>query len=74
MNPGTNETPTVRELKQLYQRNVNIMGHLRKLGGTDANSLEAILVAYDLQAGSYVVALNDAEHLERLDRYSAMGN
>jgi len=50
------------ELKKLYEDGVNITTHLKEIN--DSNSLYAIEVAYDLQAGSYTeVALQNAENL-----------
>ncbi|MEX1028738.1 MAG: class I SAM-dependent methyltransferase [Paenibacillaceae bacterium] len=43
----------MKELKDLYNQNVNIMKHLRDKNDTSANDLSAILHAYDLQAGTY---------------------
>jgi ubiquinone/menaquinone biosynthesis C-methylase UbiE/uncharacterized protein YbaR (Trm112 family) len=63
--------PTLRELKELYARDVNIMGLFRALTGSNQNTLDAILVAYDLQAGSYIRALADPIHRQKFDRYAA---
>jgi len=49
----------VRQLLELYRAGVNITEHLRSLEGTEQNSENAILYAYDLQAGSYIAALDD---------------
>jgi SAM-dependent methyltransferase len=49
----------VRELLELYRQGRNITEHLRSVEGTGQNSETAILYAYDLQAGSYIRALED---------------
>jgi SAM-dependent methyltransferase len=41
-------------MRAAYARGENVMEHARRLAGSDDNSATAILVAYDLQAGSYV--------------------
>lgn len=64
------ELPTLPELKELYARNVNIMGLLRERARSAQNSVEAILVAYDLQAGSYVRALDDPAHRKKFIAYT----
>jgi len=43
----------VKLIKQLYDEGKNIMEHFRNLEGTDQNTIEAILVSYDLQSGQY---------------------
>jgi SAM-dependent methyltransferase len=49
----------VRELLALYRQGKNITDHLRSLEGSSENSENAILYAYDVQAGSYIRALDD---------------
>lgn len=49
----------VRELLALYRAGGNITQHLRAAEGASHNSQTAILYAYDLQAGSYVAAMED---------------
>lgn len=44
--------PSMAELRDLYAKGVNITEHLR--GGASENTREAVHVAYELQAGSYV--------------------
>jgi ubiquinone/menaquinone biosynthesis C-methylase UbiE/uncharacterized protein YbaR (Trm112 family) len=53
------QSPTLKELKDLYDRNVNVMQFLRERESSQGNSLESILASYDLQAGSYVQRMND---------------
>lgn len=62
---------TVSELKQLFSENRNIMAHMRQERKSTENSIEAILVSYDLQSGSYVAARNDPVYRARHDAYSA---
>lgn len=42
----------------------------RERTGADSNSTEAVLVAYDLQSGSYRRALENPEHRARFDAYT----
>jgi len=50
--------PELRELivgmREVYARGGNVMEYARRVSGTDVNSSEATLIAYDLQAGTYV--------------------
>lgn len=46
----------VSELRATYARGENVMARARELAGSDENSLAATLIAYDLQAGSYVAS------------------
>jgi SAM-dependent methyltransferase len=62
---------SIKELKELYSRGVNIMGLFREAGGTAQNSTDAILVAYDLQAGSYVQAAHDPAQSVKREIYAA---
>ncbi len=62
--------PSLQDLRELYARNVNIMGWLREVTGQPVNSAETILISYDLQAGSYTEALKKPEHRARLERYA----
>lgn len=48
-----------RRLKALYDGRQNIMEVLRKERGLDTNDALAVLLAYDLQAGSYLKRLED---------------
>lgn len=64
------EIPPFQELQELYARKTNIMGLLRERTGSRQNSVEAILIAYDLQAGSYVQALQDPTHHAAFEAYT----
>ncbi len=58
------------DLKKAYARNENITRTLREQSGSDTNDQSAILIAYDLQAGSYVQALDNPDHLRAFERYT----
>ena len=45
---------TPRELKELFERGVNISEYLRERAGVEDNTSEIIDAAYDLQSGMYV--------------------
>lgn len=53
--------PTPRELQALYKQGRNITQLLREEYGLHHNTDEIIEIAYDLQAGSYVAAMENAE-------------
>ena len=48
---------SARQLKELYRKGENISALLREAEGVEHNSQETIEVAYDLQSGSYVAAM-----------------
>ena len=56
-NPPNGSFMTPREIKAAYERGENITALLRKDRGTARNDEESIEVAYDLQAGRYIAAL-----------------
>jgi hypothetical protein len=62
---------TPRQLKMLYEQGQNISEILREELDVDHNTKEIIEISYDLQAGSYIAALHDAEVAERKKRYCA---
>lgn len=44
----------MENIKELYSKNINIMKYFREHGGCEqSNSMDAVLCAYDYQAGSY---------------------
>lgn len=55
------KTLTPRELEALYKRGTNITQLLRENKGLQYNPNEIIEVAYDLQAGSYIAMMENAE-------------
>ena len=63
--------PDLAELKRAYARGENITRLLRESSGRAINEQEAILIAYDLQAGSYVANLEKPEARAHLAAYSA---
>lgn len=52
---------TPRELKSLYEQGENVSARLRKEQGLQHNTDEIIEIAYDLQAGSYIAAMDSPE-------------
>ena len=44
----------MKQLRRHYENSDNIMHLLRQGGQVEENSVETVLMAYDLQAGSYV--------------------
>jgi hypothetical protein len=63
--------PSIRELRQLYDQGGNVLQALREAEGIAQNSRDAILLAYDLQSGSYTRALDDPIYREKHERYTA---
>ncbi|MBT9172528.1 MAG: hypothetical protein DDT21_00914 [Syntrophomonadaceae bacterium] len=62
---------TPRELKALYEGGTNISAYLRREKDMQGNTTEIIDVAYDLQAGSYIDALQDAAKAKHQQNYTA---
>ena len=62
--------PNLVDLKAAYRRNENITRILRDSEGSTTNEQSAILIAYDLQAGSYLRALDDPEFRQRKSAYA----
>lgn len=61
---------TPRELKNLYESGKNISQLLRTEKNLNHNSSEIIEIAYDLQTGSYIEAMNDSKMLEQKNNYT----
>ena len=59
-----------RSLKAAYDRGENITALLREATGAGTNSEAIIELAYDLQTGAYIAALDDPAFLEYQQRYS----
>jgi len=71
--PAVKEPLTVRNIRELYDQGVNIMGFCRDREGVTQNSLDTILLSYDLQSGSYTrAALEDAEYRRNLEHYAGV--
>lgn len=62
---------TPRELQALYQQGVNITQLLKNEQGLHRNTDEIIEVAYDLQAGSYISSLDNAQFSEYNELYTS---
>ncbi len=58
-------------LRQKYAENRNILAHLREARKLDVNDERAVMVAYDLQAGSYVARLESDPAVAEQHRASA---
>ena len=61
---------TPRELLDHYREGTNITRLLRERSGLDHNPPEAIEMAYDLQAGSYIDAMSDPQMSAHKSSYS----
>lgn len=71
MSDQTPEPLTPRQVKELYDRDVNVLRFFREEFGTQRNTTGAIQLAYDLQTGSYIDRLRwDPEHGARLEGYT----
>jgi uncharacterized protein YbaR (Trm112 family) len=62
---------TLKELKDLYDHNVNVMQFLRERELSQGNSLASILASYDLQAGSYVQRMSDPHQAAFVEKFTA---
>jgi len=62
---------TPRKLKELYKQGRNIMHILREQTDSDINTEEIIEVAYDIQAGSYISAMQNKNYAEFKENYSS---
>jgi hypothetical protein len=58
------------ELKAAYERGENINALLRKNFGSLINTEEIIEISYDLQAGSYIGAMQNPVHAAHVDNYA----
>lgn len=61
---------TPRELQSLYEQGHNISAILRTEMGVQKNTQEIIEISYDLQTGSYISAMENAEKLNHKSLYS----
>jgi len=61
---------TAQKLKILFDQGENISAILRKEIGVDKNTREIIEIAYDLQSGSYVSAMNDPSMRAHKNEYT----
>ncbi|MDH5218874.1 MAG: methyltransferase type 11, partial [Gammaproteobacteria bacterium] len=62
---------TPRRLKSLYEQGKNITELLREERGLQHNTDEIIEIAYDLQTGSYISAMNNPAMQEHKKNYSS---
>jgi ubiquinone/menaquinone biosynthesis C-methylase UbiE len=63
--------PTPRELQALYKQGKNITQLLRQEHGLQHNTDEIIEIAYDLQTGSYIAAMENAEMEKYMRDYTS---
>ncbi len=61
----------MEEMRECLEKNENILARLRGMTGLAGNTPEAILVSYDLQAGSYTRNLGDDRFRAVKEAYSA---
>jgi hypothetical protein len=61
---------SLTDLRDAYARNENITHILRERSGSSSNDQSTILIAYDLQAGSYVQSLRDPDHRRAVEQYT----
>ncbi len=61
----------IQEIKRLYESGANIMQYLRDIEDGTGNSREAILISYDMQAGSYVAGARDPAREEFREKYTS---
>ncbi len=63
--------PTLKEIRDLYERGTNIMRYFRELEGSELNSPEAIQISYDLQSRSVTHEMATEEYIKRHDAYTS---
>lgn len=61
---------TPRQLKKMYEQGQNISAFLRQEKGLAVNTREIIEIAYDLQAGSYIAAMQEQKLSQHKKEYS----
>jgi len=61
---------TSLQLKKLYEQGRNISALLREERGVACNTREIIEIAYDLQTGSYISAMENADMAKHREAYS----
>ena len=61
---------TLKEVREIYLSGKNVTQFLREQYGVTCNSNEIIEWAYDLQAGSYVKAMEDPAMSDHKDKYA----
>ncbi|MCK4857495.1 MAG: methyltransferase domain-containing protein [candidate division Zixibacteria bacterium] len=64
-------TTTPRQLKSLYEQGQNISALLREEKGCQHNTEEIIETAYDMQTGSYIAAMENAECAKHKKDYTS---
>jgi uncharacterized protein YbaR (Trm112 family) len=64
------ERDLIRQARAAYARGENVMELFRSKAGMEGNTHDAVLVAYDLQSGSYRAKLDDPAHRAMIDRYA----
>lgn len=62
--------PTPRELQRLYEQGTNITEYLRHVQGLSENTRPIIEIAYELQSGSYVRAMQNPDYASIKNRYA----
>src|SRR2546430_1681077 len=62
---------TPRELRALYEAGENISDFLRRERGSDYNDEDLIEISYDLQAGTYITAMEDESMARHKKEYTA---
>lgn len=60
----------MRDIKAAYDQGVNVMKLFRDIESNANNSLNAIEISYDMQAGSYIAALSNPKRKEHKTNYS----
>mgnify|MGYP003973044231 CR=1 FL=1 len=45
---------TLKEIQNIYSKGGNMMNYLKNKTNTNQNTIEAILISYDFQAGNYI--------------------
>lgn len=66
-----NEPVSMETVAKLYKGGHNVMAFFRELNGSqETNTLDAIMVSYDLQSGTYTRALETTAYASFMERFS----
>ena len=57
---------TLKEIQNIYSKGGNMMNYLKNKTNTNQNTIEAILISYDFQAGNYIEKAKNNPELEEL--------
>lgn len=54
----------LQKIKELYQKDENIIQYLKKISKNESNNIEDILISYDFQSGSYIKSFSENQEIK----------